>query len=72
MSSKDIRCGFAPGGTVRMEKLLNMIKYKRVDTSKLITHRLYGFDKIEEAFKLMEEKPKDLIKPVVFIDWNDK
>ncbi|WP_315169159.1 hypothetical protein [Metaclostridioides mangenotii] len=55
-----------------MRVLLNMIKYKRVDTSKLIIHRLYGFDKIEEAFKLMEEKPKDLIKPVVFIDWNDK
>lgn len=72
MSSKDIRCGFAPGGTVRMEKLLNMIKYNRIDTSKLITHRFNGFDKIEHAFKLMEEKPKDLIKPVVFIDWNEK
>jgi threonine dehydrogenase-like Zn-dependent dehydrogenase len=72
MSNKDIRCGFAPGGTVRMEKLLNMIEYKRVDTSKLITHRFHGFDQIEDAFKLMEEKPKDLIKPVVFIDWNDK
>lgn len=70
MSNKDIRSTFAPGGTVRMEKLLNMLKHGRIDTSKLITHRFYGFDKIEDAYKLMEEKPKDLIKPVVFIDWN--
>lgn len=26
-----------------------------------------GFEKIEEAFKLMDEKPRDLIKPYVVI-----
>ena len=26
------------------------------------------FEKIEEAFKLMDEKPKDLIKPIIYTD----
>jgi threonine dehydrogenase-like Zn-dependent dehydrogenase len=68
MSNKDIRGGFCPGGALRMEKLLEILKYGRVDTTKLITHRFYGFDKIEEAFLLMDQKPADLIKPVIFIE----
>jgi threonine dehydrogenase-like Zn-dependent dehydrogenase len=69
MANIDIRGGFCPGGGVRIEKLLNVIKYKRVDPTKLITHRFDGFDKIEDAFLLMEKKPADLIKPAVFIKW---
>ncbi|MFV0396225.1 MAG: zinc-binding dehydrogenase [Coprobacillaceae bacterium] len=70
MSNKDIRGGFCPGGALRIQKMLELIKYKRIDPSKLITHKYYGFDKIEEAFHIMDEKPADLIKPVVIIDWN--
>lgn len=70
MSNKDIRGGFCPGGAKRIQKMLDIVKYNRVDASKLVTHRFYGFDKMEEAFLLMDEKPADLIKPVVFIDWD--
>lgn len=70
MSNVDIRCGFCPGGARRIERMLEMIKYGRIDTTKLITHRYEGFAAIEDAFKIMDEKPKDLIKPVVFIDWD--
>lgn len=63
----DIRGGFCPGGARRIEKLLEVVKNGRVDTTKLITHTFHGFDKIEEAFHLMDKKPADLIKPVVFI-----
>lgn len=70
MSNKDIRCGFCPGGAVRVQKLLELVRYGRVDPTKLITHRFYGFDQIEDAFLLMEKKPADLIKPVVYIDWD--
>lgn len=67
MSNKDIRGGFCPGGAVRIGKLLNMIQHGRIDTTKLITHTFDGFDKIEDAFLLMDKKPADLIKPVVSI-----
>jgi threonine dehydrogenase-like Zn-dependent dehydrogenase len=69
MANIDIRGGFCPGGAVRIEKLINIIKHKRVDPAKLITHRFDGFEKIEDAFMLMDKKPADLIKPAVFITW---
>jgi threonine dehydrogenase-like Zn-dependent dehydrogenase len=69
MSDITIRGGFCPGGAYRMQKMLNLIKYGRIDPSKLLNISFEGFDKIEDAFKLMDEKPKDLIKPVVHITW---
>lgn len=48
--------------------MLNLIKYGRVDPSKLVNYEFHGFNQIEDAFKLMDEKPRDLIKPGVFID----
>lgn len=67
MANKTIRGGFCPGGALRIHKMLEMLEHDRVDTTKLITHTFRGFDKIEDAFKLMDQKPGDLIKPVVFI-----
>ncbi|MDR3111599.1 MAG: zinc-binding dehydrogenase [Elusimicrobiota bacterium] len=69
MGNISIRGGFCPGGALRIEKLLNVIRNKRVDPSKLITHRFDGFQKIEDAFILMGKKPADLIKPAVSIKW---
>ncbi len=68
MAHKTIKGGLCPGDLLRMERILNLIKYGRVDPSKLITHRFRGFEKIEEAFYLMKKKPRDLIKPVVIIE----
>ena len=70
MSDVAIRGGFCPGGAYRIEKLLNLIAHKRVDPSKLLNYKFEGFDKIEDAFKVMDEKPKDLIKPIVYINWD--
>jgi threonine dehydrogenase-like Zn-dependent dehydrogenase len=67
MGHKTIVGGLMPGGRRRMEKLAALLQTKRLDTSKLITHRFKGFDKLEEALFLMKDKPKDLIKPVVVL-----
>ncbi len=67
MGHKTIRGGLMPGGRLRMEKLVSLLETGRLDTSKLLTHKFNGFDKIEDALMLMKEKPKDLIKPVVII-----
>jgi threonine dehydrogenase-like Zn-dependent dehydrogenase len=69
MGHKTIAGGLMPGGRLRMEKLASMLVTGRIDTSKLLTHKFKGFDKIEEALMLMKDKPSDLIKPVVVIDW---
>ena len=67
MGHKTIKGGLMPGGRLRMEKLAALIEYGRIDTSKLVTHKFNGFDKIEEALFLMKDKPADLIKPVVIL-----
>ena len=65
---KTIKGGLCPGGRKRMERLAAVVQAKRVDPSKLITHKFHGLDSLEEAFNMMVNKPKDLIKPLVIID----
>lgn len=67
MSDVTIRGGFCPGGALRTKKILNLIQTGRVHPEKLLNYKYEGFDKIEEAFKVMDEKPRDLIKTVVRI-----
>ena len=68
MGHKQIRFGLMPGGRLRSEKLAAMVMAGRVDPGRLITHKYYGFQKVEDALQLMRSKPADLIKPVVYID----
>jgi threonine dehydrogenase-like Zn-dependent dehydrogenase len=67
MAHKTIRGGLCPGGRLRMEKLIDLVQYGRLDPGKLVTHVFKGFDHIQEALMLMKDKPRDLIKPVVLI-----
>ena len=68
MANKDIRGGFCPGGAQRIRRMMDIIRYAPLDTTKLITHKFNGFDKMEDAFLLMDSKTPDLIKPIVYID----
>lgn len=67
MAHKTIRGGLTPGGRLRMEKMIELVKTQRVDPSKLVTHVFNGLEKSEEALLMMKDKPRDLIKPVVII-----
>ena len=68
MVNKDIRGGFCPGGGQRIRRMMEVIQYAPLDTTKLITHTFKGFDKMEDALLLMDSKTPDLIKPIVYID----
>jgi len=67
MGHKQIIGGLMLGGRLRMEKYAALIRTGRIDPSKMVTHRLQGFEKVEEALMLMKDKPADLIKPVVIL-----
>ncbi|MBR3734283.1 MAG: zinc-binding dehydrogenase [Lachnospiraceae bacterium] len=67
MANVTFKSGFCPGGARRIERLVRLIQADRVHPGKLLNKKFEGFDKIEDAFKLMDEKPKDLIKPYVLI-----
>lgn len=68
MGHKTIRGGLCPGGRRRAERLVSIVEAGRFDPGKMVTHRLHGLEKIEDAFWLMANKPRDLIKPVVFVE----
>jgi len=68
MAGKTLHTQLCKGGRARIERIMEMIKYERVNPEFLITHKLDGFDKIEEAMLLMEKKPQDLIKVMVHIN----
>ncbi len=67
MSDKTIRTGLCPGGSVRMGRLMRLIRTGRVDPTKMTTHR-FGFDEIERAFTMMRDKQDNIIKPLVTFD----
>ncbi len=64
MSNKTIKTELCPGGKVRMERLMRLIKQKKVDPTKLTTHT-FKFDEIEKAFEMMDKKEDGIIKPLI-------
>lgn len=67
MAHKTIKGGLCPGGRVRMEKLIDTIRYNHLNVAKLVTHKFQGVDSLEEAYYFMESKDRDLIKPIVIM-----
>lgn len=60
--------GLCPGGRRRAERLLELIRYGRIDPSLMLTHKFYGLDSCPEAFELMHNKPEELVKPIVYMN----
>ena len=64
MSGKSIVCGLCPGGKVRMERLLQIIRSGRVDPA-LMTSHTFAFDELATAFNIMDKKLDGVIKPLI-------
>jgi len=64
MGDKTIRTALCPGGRERMKRLLRLLEMKRVDPTKMTTHRL-PFDEIDRAFEMMKTKADHIIKPLI-------
>ena len=69
MSCVAIKSGACPGGARQVERMVQLIQSGRIHPGKIMNYKLEGFEKIEEAFHLMEHRPADLIKPYVLINW---
>lgn len=52
-----------------MERLLSMVKYKRFEPDKMITHTFKGFENVVEALQLMKDKGNDVIKTMILTGW---
>ncbi len=64
MSEQTIRTGLCPGGRLRMERLLRLLQMKRLDPTRLTSHR-FPFDRIDAAFEMMDKKLDGIIKPLI-------
>jgi threonine dehydrogenase-like Zn-dependent dehydrogenase len=64
MAEKSIRTGLCPGGRLRMLRLLRILEQKRIDPTRMTSHR-FAFDKIDRAFEIMDKKLDNVIKPLI-------
>ena len=64
MADMTIATGLCPGGRLRMERLLRVLRGGRVDPTQMTTHT-YHFDEMERAFEVSDKKLDDVIKPLI-------
>ena len=67
MAEKDIVTGLCPGGRLRLQRLLRLLDRGRVDPTHMTTHE-FAFEELDEAFRMMETKEDDIIKPLINFD----
>ncbi|MFO7181456.1 MAG: NAD(P)-dependent alcohol dehydrogenase [Pseudomonadota bacterium] len=64
MAEKTIATGLCPGGRLRLEQLLRILKAKRLDPTSLTTHTFH-FDEMERAFEIMDKKLENVVKVLI-------
>lgn len=64
MSDQTIRTALCPGGKVRMRRLLRLLEAGRFDPTPMTTHT-FAFDDLGRAFRMMQSKEDDIIKPMI-------
>ncbi len=64
MADKSIHSGLCPGGNDRMQRIFSLLATGRFDPTLMTTHS-FGFDRVGEAFSLMQSKEDGVIKPLV-------
>ena len=47
---------------------MDMVKAGRFEPEKLITHKFYGYEGIEQAFNLMKSRSQEVVKPIIYFD----
>lgn len=69
MAGKEYSLITVHGGRLNNERMMELIKYGRIDPSLMVSHIYHGIDEIPVAFEVMSDKSnRDLIKPVVLLD----
>jgi threonine dehydrogenase-like Zn-dependent dehydrogenase len=64
MAEKTITTSLCPGGSLRMQRMLQLLESKRIDPTRMTTHR-FKFSELEQAFEIMDKKLDGIIKPLI-------
>jgi threonine dehydrogenase-like Zn-dependent dehydrogenase len=67
MADKQIYGGLNRGGSERLRRIFRLMQTGKVDPTPMTTHE-FGFDEIEQAFRMMESKEDGIIKPLIHFD----
>lgn len=67
MAEIDSVTTLCPGGRLRIRRLLRLLEQDRVNPTSMTTHE-FGFDEIEEAFGMIDEKTDGIIKPLIHFE----
>lgn len=65
MCGKTLHMELAKGGRARIERMLKLVEYNRINPAPLVTHQLNGLESVEEALYMMKDKRADLVKVMV-------
>lgn len=68
MAGKSIHMELARGGRARMERMIAMIQYGRIDPAPLVTHEMHGWSSLTNAIDAMRNKASGAIKVMVRVD----
>ncbi len=64
MADKQIYGGLNRGGSERLRRIFRLMQTGKVDPTPMTAHEL-GFDEIERAFAMMQNKEDGIIKPLI-------
>jgi threonine dehydrogenase-like Zn-dependent dehydrogenase len=67
MADKQIYGGLNRGGSERLRRIFRLMQTGKVDPTPMTAHEL-GFDEIERAFAMMQNKEDGIIKPLIHFD----
>lgn len=67
MCGKTLKMSLSNGGRAWIERLLSLISLNKFDPTKLITSKLYGFDKIIPAIYKMKDEKENNLKIAVYL-----
>ena len=65
MAGKTIRMELCKGGRARIERMVRMVQYGRIDPEPLVNHVLDGWEHLEEAIDMMRNKRSGAVKVMV-------
>ena len=64
MAQKTIKTSLCPGGRLRLQRLLRLLKNRKIDPTRMTTHT-FKFEEAEKAFEIMDKKLDGVIKPLI-------
>ena len=67
MADKQIYGGLCPGGSERLNRIFRLMQTGKADPTPMTTHE-FGFDEIERAFAMMQNKEDGIIKPLIHLE----